>query len=206
MNGLPEIMYRDGIRTVNARELHEKLQVKTGFKDWIKRRVDVYGFSEGVDFCSSVSESTGGRPNKEYYISIDMAKELCMVENNENGRKIRRLFIEIEKAYRQSVITESSKNARKGVCRAWAEHGAEKPHHFINLTRETYKAIFGTSSIKKKDMNTEQILRLQVIESLETYKLFKHPETNGYYALKDSVIDTATNPVNAISANTIAIQ
>ena len=98
------------------------------------------------------------------------------------------------------------KNARKGVCKAWSEHGAEKPHHFINLTRETYKAVFGTPSIKKKDMDTEQILRLQIIESLETYKLFKHPETNGYYALKDSIIETVSNPAIVANPALLAIQ
>lgn len=88
------------VNAVNARQLHEKLGVKTQFKDWMPRRIEEFGFEEGKDFRSILSKSHG-RPSKEYIISIDMAKELAMVENNEQGRKIRRYFIEVEKQYRK---------------------------------------------------------------------------------------------------------
>ena len=87
----------NAVETVNARELHAFLEVSTAFKDWIARRVKDYGFTEGLDFCSILSESSGGRPSKEYYITLDMAKELSMVERNEKGRQARRYFIECEK-------------------------------------------------------------------------------------------------------------
>lgn len=73
----------DLVQTVNARDLHAFLQVGTAFKDWIVRRMEEYGFQEGKDFCSFLSESSGGRPSKEYAVTIDMAKELSMVERNE---------------------------------------------------------------------------------------------------------------------------
>lgn len=82
--------------TVNARELHARLEVKTEFKDWIARRIKDFDFQEGIDFCSFLSESSGGRPSKEYAITINMAKELCMVERNDLGRKWRRYFIDCE--------------------------------------------------------------------------------------------------------------
>lgn len=85
------------IKTVNARELHAFLDVKTAFKDWIARRVEEYGFVEDKDFCSFLSESQGGRPAKEYAITIDMAKELSMVERNERGKQARQYFIECER-------------------------------------------------------------------------------------------------------------
>lgn len=88
------------VNAVNARELHEKLGVKTQFKDWMPRRIEEFGFEEGKDFSSILSKSHG-RPSKEYIISIDMAKELAMVENNERGREIRRYFIEVEKNARK---------------------------------------------------------------------------------------------------------
>ena len=56
-----------------------------------------YGFEEGTDFCSFLSESTGGRPSKEYYISIDMAKEICMLQRTDRGRMFRQYFIECER-------------------------------------------------------------------------------------------------------------
>lgn len=88
------------VNAVNARELWEKLEVKTQFKDWMPRRIEEFGFEEGKDFSSILSKSHG-RPSKEYIISLDMAKELAMVENNEQGRRIRRYFIEVEKNARK---------------------------------------------------------------------------------------------------------
>jgi anti-repressor protein len=85
------------VQTVNARDLHTFLEVGSAFKDWIVRRVEDYGFSEGKDFCSFLSESSGGRPAREYAISIDMAKELSMVERNDRGKEARRYFIECER-------------------------------------------------------------------------------------------------------------
>ena len=90
------IREENGKQTVSARELHEKLGIETQFKDWIKRMID-YGFEEGTDFCSFLSESTGGRPSKEYYISIDMAKEICMLQRTDRGRMFRQYFIECER-------------------------------------------------------------------------------------------------------------
>jgi phage anti-repressor protein len=75
---------------VNARELWEKLEVKTKFADWIKRRIEMYTFAENTEWISiskviPTSENnsgTGGRPEIDYFISLDMARELSMVENN----------------------------------------------------------------------------------------------------------------------------
>lgn len=85
------------IQTVNARDLHAFLEVGSAFKDWIARRIQDYDFQDGKDFCSFLSESQGGRPSKEYAISIDMAKELAMVERNDKGKQARQYFIECER-------------------------------------------------------------------------------------------------------------
>lgn len=97
MADLIPIVERDGKATVNARDLHAFLEVGTAFKDWIARRVEDYGFSDGKDFCSFLSESSGGRPAKEYALTLDMAKELAMVERNEKGKQARSYFIECER-------------------------------------------------------------------------------------------------------------
>lgn len=93
------------VNAVNARELHEKLEVKTQFKDWMPRRIEEFGFEEGRDFTVLKNEHgrnvSGKFSSKEYIISLDMAKELAMVENNEQGRKIRQYFIEVEKNARK---------------------------------------------------------------------------------------------------------
>ncbi|MEF3312356.1 antA/AntB antirepressor family protein [Paenibacillus sp. GYB004] len=90
-----------GEQVVDARELHGFLNVSSKFADWIKNRIEKFGFVEGEDF-SAVSKilENGGR-SLEYVLKLDMAKELAMVENNELGRKARRYFIEVEKRLRQ---------------------------------------------------------------------------------------------------------
>ena len=88
----------NAVETVNARELHAFLEVQTRFNDWIKNRVEKYGFVENVDFLIILSKTpNGGRPSQEYYITLDMAKQLAMVENNEKGMQVRKYFIECEK-------------------------------------------------------------------------------------------------------------
>lgn len=92
------------INTVNARELHERLESKQDFSTWIKNRIEKYDFVENKDFISLhkfVEREIGGSKRIEYYISLDMAKELCMVENNEQGKRIRKYFIQCEENLKQ---------------------------------------------------------------------------------------------------------
>ena len=87
------------MNAVNARELWGKLGSKTQFADWIKSRIEKYDFVDGVDFIVQKilnGESRGFQPI-DYFISLDMAKELSMVENNAQGKIARRYFIECEK-------------------------------------------------------------------------------------------------------------
>ena len=58
-----------------------------------------YGFFEGTDFCSFLSESSGGRPAVNHQLTIDMAKQLCMIQRTEIGRKFRQYFIQVEEAW-----------------------------------------------------------------------------------------------------------
>ena len=90
----------DGKQTVNARDLHEFLGVGKDFTNWIKGRIEQYDFQENQDFIvfANVGENLlGGRPKQEYHISIDMAKELSMVERNAKGKEARKYFIEMER-------------------------------------------------------------------------------------------------------------
>ena len=98
----------EGERVINARELHAKLGSKRQFANWIEERVKKYKFEENEDFLTILLKSEGGRPKKDYILKLDVAKELCMIENNEMGRNIRRYFIEVEKRYR--TIIESPQN------------------------------------------------------------------------------------------------
>ena len=86
----------------DAKDLHAFLDVQTRFNDWVSRRIEQYGFVEGEDFYSVLSKSEGGRPATEYHLTLDTAKELAMVENNEQGRQVRRYFIAMEREARES--------------------------------------------------------------------------------------------------------
>lgn len=99
------------INTVDARELHEFLEVGTRFDIWFDRRVKEYDFIINSDFCSFLIESSGGRPSTEYCITLDMAKELSMVENNEKGRDARKYFIQCEKRLKEIAVPQSYADA-----------------------------------------------------------------------------------------------
>ncbi|MBQ4928873.1 antA/AntB antirepressor family protein [Acinetobacter baumannii] len=97
---------------VDARTLHKWLKSGDRFADWIKKRIKTYGFIENEDFvCFSVISETqtkSGRKGRarqnDYILTLDVAKELSMVENNEQGRAARRYFINCEKALRQTAF------------------------------------------------------------------------------------------------------
>lgn len=124
-NGLVPIKQTESQEhVVDARDLHEQLGIETRFNDWIERRLLRWGFVEGQDFYSFLSK-TSGRPSKEYALTLDMAKELAMVENNEMGMKIRRYFIEVEKRYRDGISVHIPKTLSEAL-RAYADAVDEK--------------------------------------------------------------------------------
>ena len=95
----------DKITAVNARDLWKFLESKQDFSTWIKRRIEKYEFIEGQDYLlhKFVEQlPSGAKHCIEYLISLDMAKELAMVENNERGRQARQYFIEVEKRFRHA--------------------------------------------------------------------------------------------------------
>ena len=98
MDELIRINFDSDRPTVSGRDLHAALELKTAYKDWFPRMCD-YGFEEGTDFCSFLSESTGGRPATDHQLTIAMAKELCMIQRSEAGRKFRQYFIKVEEAW-----------------------------------------------------------------------------------------------------------
>ena len=101
MNELIKITTNEvGEPTVLGRELHDFLGVTTRYNDWFPRMVE-YGFTEGKDFYSFLSKTseTGGRPSTDHLLTIDMAKEICMIQRTEVGKKARQYFIQVEKDY-----------------------------------------------------------------------------------------------------------
>ena len=99
----------NAVETVSARELHAFLEVQTRFNDWIKNRIEQYDFVENQDFLvvteKKVTMTDAGEKAtliKEYHITLDMAKELAMVERTEKGKQARQYFIECERKLRET--------------------------------------------------------------------------------------------------------
>ena len=99
MDDLIRVDFTGDRPAVSARELHEFLEVETRFNDWFKRMCE-YGFSEGEDYYSFLSnrvDGLAGKPRQDAAVSIDMAKEICMLQRNEKGKLARQYFIQLEK-------------------------------------------------------------------------------------------------------------
>jgi anti-repressor protein len=112
MNEIITVSEHEGRQVVDARKLHMTLDVGRDFSNWIKDRIEKYGFMEGRDYEKSESpnlaignsEHTGGKAAINYLLTLSMAKELAMVENNEKGREVRLYLIEIEEAWNSPAM------------------------------------------------------------------------------------------------------
>lgn len=113
---------------VRGRDLHKMLGVATAYKDWFPRMCE-YGFIEGQDFSSFLSESTGGRPAVDHLIKIDMAKELCMIQRTEKGKQARQYFIQIEKDYNspEKIMARALRIAEQELSTLKIENAEMKP-------------------------------------------------------------------------------
>ena len=103
MNELIKVNYDNPEKpVVSGRELHEALGIKTAYKDWFPRMCE-YGFEEEKDYSVTLifeHNSNGGKQNhKDHMLTIPMAKELCMIQCTDIGRKFRQYFISVEEAW-----------------------------------------------------------------------------------------------------------
>lgn len=123
MNELIPINYDTaGQPTVSARELHEGLEIGTKFATWFPRMAE-YGFSENVDYKTCYpnlrSENHGGQNMVDYQITVDMAKQICMIQRSEKGRQYRQYFIDLEKAWNtpEQVFARALKMADQTIAK-----------------------------------------------------------------------------------------
>ena len=154
---------------IDARLLHQQLQISTKFSTWIQRRIDEFGFEENVDYFSITEKKRfpflgnqrgGDRRSIDYHLTMDMAKELAMLERNEVGKRIRQYFIAVEKEARETAgsarllpkgIHSRTFNGRKiyqyrrlaeklgySVGGSIYERKRRYPNHFIELDNVTY--------------------------------------------------------------------
>lgn len=132
MNELFNVTTNGDKLTLSARELHKELNVTDRFTRWFER-MEEYGFEENVDF-TSVKSSTlvnngAMRELQGYQITLDMAKEIAMLQRNEKGKEIRRKLIELEKAWNspEKVMARALDIAHKTIANLQIENEEMKP-------------------------------------------------------------------------------
>ena len=167
----------NGSQVVSARELHKFLESKQQFADWIKDRIGKYGFVENQDFevfQNFMKNPNGGRPLKEYALTLDMAKELAMVEGNERGKQARQYFIACEKKLRE-VVTKPMTALELIAAQAQAMVEMEKK---MNVMDEKINFIYDKYQNSQKQLSSlplsdepipEQSLRSKINELVRGY-------------------------------------
>lgn len=173
MTDLIKVDYSGEKPAVSARELHEFLEVKTAYKDWFPRMCE-YGFSEGTDFCSFLSESTGGRRGQDAAVTIDMAKEICMLQRNEKGKMARQYFLQLERDWNspEKVMARALQIADRRIKTLESKVQADAPKV---LFADSVAA--STSTILISEL--AKILRQNGVNTGEK-RLFRWMRENGY--------------------------
>lgn len=111
---IPVYTTDEGNKVVMGRELHEKLDIKTAYKDWFPRMCE-YGFVEGTDYSLVAQKCATNNPKNPYttradhIMTLDMAKHIAMIQRTPQGMAIRQKLIELEKETTQQIMAPMSK-------------------------------------------------------------------------------------------------
>jgi phage anti-repressor protein len=143
MNELIPVVEHQGKQGVNARDLHERLEVRRDFTTWIKDRIEKYGFVEDVDYHLTKSGEMviraqgGGHARDIYFLYLQMAKEIAIVENNEKGREIRRYLIKVEEDWNtpEAVLARTQ---QMGAIPKWKDPPATRLREFRMACQKGY--------------------------------------------------------------------
>lgn len=174
---------------VNARDLHQFLESKQQFSNWIQNRIDEYGFTQGIDFIGVnkiINTDAGffGRREKtvlDYHLSLDMAKELCMVERNDKGRQARRYFIDMEK--QAKALPDAIQHRIDALKDAYFQAVPE----MLNLLRYRNMGLNLTEIGKLMDLNPGAVAyRLKKLNDLGFVQYQPNPQI-GRYATQQSL-------------------
>ncbi|HED5352736.1 TPA: antA/AntB antirepressor family protein [Campylobacter jejuni] len=150
------------INSVNAREIYKIINSEQEFANWIKNRISHYNFIENQDYIIELVY-TKGRPRKEYYVTLDMAKELCMIENNEKGRQARRYFIECEKRLKNLEAEQMQKLAFRQSLGYKSQLAQQKEHYENKIKALQYDLEKKNELSFKRKLSQKELLELRKI-------------------------------------------
>ena len=180
MNELIKVDFSGDRPAVSARELHEFLEVGTNYADWFPRMCE-YGFSEGEDFNLLKNEQVRQEGNRmvsrmvdDAVLSIDMAKEICMIQRNENGKLARQYFLQMEKAWNspEKVMARALQIADRKIKALEEENAVNRP-----------KVLFADSvAASKTSILVGELAKLLKQNGVDTgqNRLFDWMRNNGY--------------------------
>lgn len=121
-----ELLDTNDTPTISGRELHRKLEIETPYHKWFPRMC-AYGFTENQDFFEVmdkiVQNPLGGRPATDHQLTIDMAKEICMLQRTEQGKAVRRYLLDLERKWNspEAVIARALQMANAKMERLTSE-------------------------------------------------------------------------------------
>lgn len=129
------------VQTVNARDLHEALGVGWKFSDWIKDALKDFKENQDYVIFSVKTEKMGkGRPAKDYAITLDTAKHICMMARCEKGKQLRQYFIEVEKQYRLGYTAPAAPQQQTQLIPGTPEHFTK---YMTEALTQAYRSYFG---------------------------------------------------------------
>lgn len=180
MNELIKITYNNDRPAVSARDLHDFLEVGARFNDWFPRMCE-YGFAEGDDFNLLKIErvqNEGGRmvtrTVDDAVLTIDMAKELCMLQRNEKGKQARQYFLQIEKDWN---------SPEKVMARALQIAGDKLKRLESKVEADAPKVLFANAvSASKTSILVGELAKLLKQNGVDIgqHRLFRWMRENGY--------------------------
>ena len=151
--------------TVSARELHEKLKVETPFRKWFPRMCE-YGFVDGIDYTlDKFVHPQNGQETADYDVKFDMAKQICMIQRTEEGKKCRQYFIELEKAWNtpEQIMARALKLADRTINSLRIENEMMKPK----------AAFFDAVADSKTAVSMNEVSKVLDIKGIGRNKLFE---------------------------------
>ena len=230
LGALLPINENNGQRAVNARDLHSFLESKQQFADWMKNRIDQYGFIEGQDYQVFMYDYQGNLLHKimksdnqyvskvEYALSIDMAKELSMVERNEKGKQARRYFIVCEDKLKEVVskghiATRNTKPSSLSIedqvklmslaCKEMKASKADKNAAMNNLLMQNGlpPITFSVQTNGKSALSAKDLIQIHNL-NINSENLFALMKAHGYVETRQRSTTTTKNGVSNYSVLT----
>lgn len=194
MNEIVKVNYDNEQPTVSARELHNGLEVSERFQSWFNRQLQ-YGFEENSDYVGCKEFNTLAKQElQDYQISIDMAKQICMLQRSDKGRQYRQYFLDLEKAWNtpEQVMARALKLADKEIDRLKADNKVLLEDTARMKPKEIFADAVAASSTAILIGELAKLLRQNGID-IGQNRLFDWMRRNGYLIRqKGSAYNTPT--------------